>query len=195
MSKMRKLILVVGAAGGVLIVIIIAILVGMIIYAGLRWHHERLPEPASSGNIWLRDGGRLEEVVDLSVFNNFRPGMSLDEAKQEFGPPDQTRFDQMFSETLHLWTNGHGTAGVILVHGSYPPPTWQLWGYPNDSTPGAVIRDPNLLSQVTRRIDPEKKTWVHVGDADGQVRFLMDQHTIEFMTLTGKQRPINGESN
>lgn len=96
-----------------------------------------------------RAGCSWQRLIDLDIFNGFRPGMSIQEAREIFGEPfvETTSGDNRFwryQREMGIVQIGREDQGASIFPMYY---WWVLRAYPNDTSPSAIF-PPEVASAV-----------------------------------------------
>ena len=116
-------------------------------------------------------GTPLADLVDLSLFGAFRPGMMFDDANASSGPPSNIRTEKhntyyeyrIPSGRVEIGREEYSTGGGIGTE-------WALYAYPDDRTVDAV-----LIPQIAKYVDPNSsRTGIQIVFGSGRLSLFVD---------------------
>ena len=118
-------------------------------------------------------GVSLSKLVDLTIFGDFLPGITIDQAKIRFGPPIRTDFQRSEgTEAIYKRPNAH----IVVLDqlqgsscGSYRRRT--VSAYPKPSVQGCSITSVEMFDISVSKLIPQKgSVEVEVAEAGGGQR-------------------------
>lgn len=137
----------------------------------------------------LQSNALLGDVVDVALFDGFRPTMSLVEAERAHGSIDGSTLDEVWtSSTWSFFDRPEGRVGVMLVQTSEDSAVWQVVGRPKERAVHEVIRDREAYRQLKAFLPSagESRTRIRIRSATGiGVSVLVSASGVDAMVLTG----------
>jgi len=128
-------------------------------------------------------GLTIGDLVDLKLFEDFRPGMSPQDAAEKFGPPTETRDIRYkgLKGTAYLYSRPSGLVGPV----EDKPPSRPVILYPSSNRPNDVILNPSLVTELSALLPSEEKVDVHFeyGWDRLSIELYMNREEIEYMLL------------
>lgn len=109
------------------------------------------------------EGTRLEELVDLSLFDGFAPGMSRELAADRLGPPSGVWIDPAYRLEASYWQRPGGRVSLVRQGAA----TWTTVGHPAACGPDDLFRDARLRDQLLEWIPPGRTVRVNLLRSSG----------------------------
>ena len=95
----------------------------------------------------LRPGLRLEDVVDITLFDGFDPRMTTEQAASLHGAPSGRWLDPHYRVRAHFYDTPNGRISLCRVPSSGLH-SWNTVGYPEKCTFEEIFKDARLAQQV-----------------------------------------------
>lgn len=117
-------------------------------------------------------GSLLVDVLDLKYFGMFRPVRSLEEARQKYGSPDQTRRPSEHRTTLDY---SLGSLGRIEVSEEFVGEgrSYSIHAFPNNVSANIVLKGP-VISLLRKHVNlSADRSLVVIEDTDGGLEALV----------------------
>jgi hypothetical protein len=128
-------------------------------------------------------GLTIGDMVDLKLFEDFRPGMSPEDAAEKFGPPTETRDIRYkgLKGTAYLYSRPSGLVGPIEDKSRSRP----VILYPSKSRSNDVILNPSLVTELSALLPSEENLHVlfEFGWDRRSIDLYMNREKIEYMLL------------
>jgi hypothetical protein len=118
---------------------------------------------------------RLGDVIDLSLFDDIDPGMTLDSAKERFGPPTGEWSDPFCRALIAFYQRPQGRVSFCRysTSGGY---RWDTVGYPLECSHARIFRDQRLVQQIVPWLSQGASVSVHVTQVGrGEVTVEMNK--------------------
>lgn len=110
----------------------------------------------------------LAKLVDFSIFHDFRPGMTYDQAIARYGPPSWTRTEKVGKTAVYELP----TARIEIEDHSYPGSFFMdyerrtVYAYPKPLAGGCLPASTILISAVNDFVSSDISAEYHIMDAD-----------------------------
>jgi hypothetical protein len=111
--------------------------------------------------VWVNSGVKLKSLIDISVFDGLNRNMTSADAQQRLGAPRELRMHPTMKVLEHLYTTPKGELDFLEVPTSLGT-EHQVWAYPKNRDPAAIILDESLRSQLISLLPKERMIRVHI---------------------------------
>ena len=115
----------------------------------------------------IAPGVRIEQVIDLGIFDGFDPRMSLDAARSRLGSPTGEWNDPFCARRrIAFYERPQGKVSVC----QYPTsgkPVWATVGYPRRCDHGRVFTDARILPKILPWLPAGESIDVHLQPSSG----------------------------
>jgi len=127
-------------------------------------HYEEVAAKPPLEKITLREGrvvlyplraSSQSDLIDLSIFDGFKPGMNFADARRLVGPPAASERNQW--GPYYVYNRAGGRVVIALEDrrsGDASFKAWRLYGYPSDKKLSSML-SPSVLDQLEGRL-PER---------------------------------------
>jgi hypothetical protein len=135
-------------------------------------------------SVSLERGFRIDSLVDLSYFDGLDHRTSEEEALRRFGNPRGVRTQPEMGLKVALYPVAKGEVGFMTVP-SHSGPQSQVWAYPVDHSPAAVILDPSLRAQLLSHLPTNGLVRVHIfrNVGYGSITLGMNSTRVDYLIL------------
>jgi len=135
----------------------------------------------------LQPGVRLTNVVQLSIFDGFEPVRSLADARRVHGEPVRLRRVPEMKLDAHLYPVAQGEVGFLQT------PTeigirCQLWAFPTNQSPEALILDDALRQQLLPHLPANESIRVFIREDQGQNSVTLNMTRTRITSLISSAR-------
>ena len=134
----------------------------------------------------LEAGERLTNVVDVSFFDGLDHRMTHEAARKRFGEPQGVRTDPLMRLSVAVYPVPKGEIGFMSVPTSGGMPNQpQVWAYPTNQSPAAVILDESVRRQLVTLLSGDRAVQVHVlrEVGAGRVTLNMSSNRVDALIL------------
>ena len=132
----------------------------------------------------LAPGVKLEDVVNLRLFDGFDPAMTRESAEARLGPPTGRWTDPIYHLEASYYERPDGRVSLIRQGASY----WTTVGHPSKCPHPYVFRDARLHAQLLQWLPPEGSIQVNLlRDVGwGGLTTHMDRRSCTHLVLTAR---------
>jgi hypothetical protein len=146
---------------------------GAIVIAGIESKEPAVTPPLSSMRVSLHygkvdevyirlaPGTKLQDALNLDVFDGFDPHMTLDDARARLGLPSGEQEDEFCRKTTAYYARPTGRVSLCR----YPTEgghRWDIVAVPMPATHAAVFRDQRIPQQLRAWLREDRPVSVHV---------------------------------
>lgn len=108
--------------------------------------------------VTLANGVKLQDVVNLTLFDGFDAAMTREEAEERLGPPSGRWLDPVYKVQASYYDRPTGRVSIIRQGAS----AWSTVGHPSGCTHDYVFRDRRLRDQLLQWLPPHDTVQVNV---------------------------------
>jgi hypothetical protein len=135
----------------------------------------------------LRSGTHLTNVLDISIFEGLHYKMTRVDLTERLGEPKSVRIHPEMRLEVDIYAVPQGEIGFMSVPTSGGSPNQsQVWAFPTNQSPAAIIRDESLRSQLLSIVPGDRSIRVAVLRGDpgrGGITLTMSSNRIESLIL------------
>jgi hypothetical protein len=127
---------------------------------------------------------KLEDVVNLRLFDGFDPAMTRESAEARLGPPTGRWIDPIFRAEASYYDRPGGRVSLVRQGAS----SWTTVGHPSDCPHSYVFRDARLRDQLLQWLPPEANIQVNVlrSVGWGGLTAYIDRRKCTHLVLTAR---------
>ncbi len=137
----------------------------------------------------LAPGVRLDEVVDLSLFDGFEPFMSFADARRHVGLPSGTWQDPLCGVVTPYYAREKGCVSICRRPTEHGGHRWDVLAHPAPGLSAAVFRDERVLRQLRPWFPPDRSVSVTLRrrkGAPGYVEIRMRSNRCDWIELADR---------
>jgi hypothetical protein len=129
-------------------------------------------------------GVKLEDVVNLRLFEGFDPGMTRESAETRFGPATGRWTDPIYHVEASYYDRPDGRVSLVRQGASY----WMTVGHPSACSHSFVFRDARLRDQIVAWLPSEANVQVNVlrEVGWGGLTAYLDRRSCTHLVLTAR---------
>jgi hypothetical protein len=139
--------------------------------------------------VTLAAGVRLEQAVNLSLFEGFDPQMTVEAARARLGQPAGTWSDPFCRAPAPYYERGNGKVSLCRYATEFGGHRWDTIVYPRQCVHAYAFKDERMLRQVVPWLPTERAISVHVlrqvGWGGATVR--MSRERCEWIVLSERE--------
>lgn len=104
----------------------------------------------------VQPGVRVASLVDISYFDGLDGHMSFEAAKKDFGQPQSVKEEPEMGVPVYLYPVPKGKVGFLSITNEGGREN-QVWAFPTNKAPDAVILDASLRTQLLPNLPANKR--------------------------------------
>jgi hypothetical protein len=127
---------------------------------------------------------KVEDTVNLDLFEGFDPQMTREEAERRLGPPSGRWTDPVYRVQASYYDRPRGRVSLVRQGAA----TWSTVAHPSACTHEYVLRDARLRNQLLSWLPPQDTVQVNVlRDVGwGGVTVLLSRASCTYLVLTAR---------
>lgn len=142
--------------------------------------------------IKIHKGVRVASLVNISYFDGLQQNMSVQDARIRLGEPNRIENQLNYNRPMSYYEVPGGEVGfmTVLIEGGTQN---QVWAFPTNQSPEAVILNASLRSQLLLPLPADKPISVHVlrDVGFGGPTLRMNRNRVEYLVLGLRDEDAN----